>query len=129
MSLFQQLASSPDWETRYAMLIEAGKHMEPLSIDLRTPTNRVHSCLSPTWLHLQENQGRVNLQGYSKSHIILGLIALLQEYISTKSLEELRGLSYEDFNPLQLSELITPTRQHGFGSMVLTIQSFAQRSL
>jgi cysteine desulfuration protein SufE len=114
MTLFDEMAVTEDWEIRYQLLIEAGNHLIPLTEVFRTDQYRVPGCLSPTWIKLTA----MGLDGYSKSHIVMGLIALLKEYIETHPKEDIKSLSLKDFSSLSIDELITPTRQNGFASMI-----------
>ena len=114
MTLFDELASTEDWEIRYQLLIEAGNSLIPLTEVFRTPDYKVPGCLSPTWIKLTA----LGLDGYSKSHIVMGLIALLKEYIEKHTKEEIKLLTIKDFDLLSIDELITPTRQNGFASMI-----------
>jgi cysteine desulfuration protein SufE len=112
----------PDWELRYQLLIEAGRTLPEFADADKTEQNKIKGCFSPTWLLLTPTTRGYTLTGYSKSHIVLGLIALLAEYISTHSLQELHDLSVEDFASLAIGELITQTRQNGFVSMIQHIR-------
>lgn len=126
MSLFRSLTELPDWEVRYQALIEAGKSLPDFPETMRIPTYKVSGCTAPTWIHLLLlTDSTIQVQGYSKSHIVQGLIALLAETLSKKNIDFLNQLHLEFFSPLNLQELISPTRQNGFASMIQHLQKQA----
>ena len=116
--LFETLRATQDWEIRYQLLIEAGRQLAEFPDSLKTPAHKIQGCFSPTWLQLNRDQKHYSLKGYSKSHIVMGLIALLAEYIQEHSQEDVSNLTVSVFDSLSLDELITQTRQNGFTSMI-----------
>ena len=127
MSLFSSLSKEKNWEIKYALLIEAGKQMSVLPESERSPDLRVPGCNAPTWIKIDSTSNHLSLSGYSKSHVVLGLLALVREYVSTHTLKDLQKLSPQDFAELGLSEILTPTRQNGFVHILQTIQDYARK--
>ena len=123
MTLFEALQGTPDWETKYQILIEAGVQLPEFPESLRTTTNRITGCTAPTWLTVSYDHDRLQLQGYSKSHIVLGLIALLRESYTGLNYSEVKLKNQANFAPLAIDELITATRVNGFGTMIRIIKS------
>lgn len=108
------------------MLIEAGKTLPEFPQAKRISQYKVPGCTAPTWITLTlKPDSTLEVQGYSKSHIVQGLVALLAETLNGKNKDFLTQLHFGYFTPLHLQELITPTRQNGFASMIEHLQKQA----
>lgn len=125
MQLYHSLVSAQDWEVRYQILIEAGRAIPQVEEAYRTSKNRVDGCTASTWILVSTDaKNRMVLTGYSKSHIVQGLIALLRDMLYEKTPEQIQNLTLNDFADLHLEDLITPTRQNGFHAILNKIKQY-----
>jgi cysteine desulfuration protein SufE len=112
----------PDWEERYAHLIELGRALPPLSPQERTDVNKVRGCASQVWLVTERAPGapaRLVFRGDSDAHIVRGLIAVLTQLFSNRTAEEILAIDPKQaFAALGFAEALTPQRSNGVYSMM-----------
>ncbi|MBD3268173.1 cysteine desulfuration protein SufE [bacterium] len=119
-----------DWEERYSILIDLGNKLPTLPEELKTQENKVEGCLSQVWMicnQTNDTPPRYEFIADSDSHIVKGLIAVLQAVFSGKTAEEIGNTDIHDiFNQLGLEQHLSPNRRNGFYAMVERIQSLAK---
>lgn len=123
----------PDWEERYAFIIDLGKKLEPLPKYAYCDEYKVRGCMSQVWLIADTEDGAppvMVFKGDSDAHIVRGLIAILLIIFSGKSAQEIVDTDiHAIFEELQLEQHITMNRRNGLFSMVETIQRLAAARL
>ena len=120
-----------DWEERYRYVIELGRALPSLPVELHTEATRVQGCASQVWLETAVERGgdapRLHLKGDSDAHIVRGLIALLLSLYSGRTAREAAETDAQDlFRTLGLSEHLTPQRSNGVRAMVDRIRRDAR---
>jgi cysteine desulfuration protein SufE len=131
--LAQEFALFPNWEERYAHVIDLGRTLEPLAASEHTEANRVRGCVSQVWLVSEprpEAPGRLHFRGDSDAHIVRGLIAVLFRIFSDRTPREiLEAEPRRAFERLRLAESLTPQRSNGVVAMIERIRSEAAKRL
>jgi cysteine desulfuration protein SufE len=117
----------PEWDERYAYLIELGQKNPPLPAEYRTEDNIVRGCQSQVWLHQECRQGQVYLQSDSDSLIVKGLAALLLQVYSGQPAEAVLKADLTFFDAIGLNKHLSSQRANGLMAMVEEIKSFAAR--
>jgi len=117
----------PQWEERYAYLIELGQKMPPLPEKFKTEENIVRGCQSTVWLHKECKDGRLKLQADSDSLIVKGLAALLMQVFSGQSAEEAATAELSFFAETGLDKHLSSQRTNGLMAMIDEIKKFAVR--
>ena len=117
----------PEWDERYAYLIELGQKALPLAEAYRTEENIVRGCQSLVWLHRECRQGEVYLQSDSDSLIVKGLAALLLQVFSCQPAEAVLKADLTFFEEIGLNKHLSSQRANGLLAMVQEIKAFAAR--
>jgi cysteine desulfuration protein SufE len=117
----------PEWDERYAYLIELGQKAPPFPEAYRTEENIVRGCQSLVWLHRECRQGAVYLQSDSDSLIVKGLAALLLQVFSGQSAEAVFEADLTFFEAIGLNKHLSSQRANGLMAMVQEIKAFAAR--
>lgn len=117
----------PQWEERYAYLIEIGQKTESIQDEYRTEENIVRGCQSLVWLQRDCRNGRVYFQADSNSLIVKGLAALLMRVFSGQSAEKVLQADLTFFDQTGLSKHLSSQRANGLMAMIDEIKAFATR--
>ena len=115
----------PQWEERYAYLIELGQKMPPLPDEYKTEENIVRGCQSTVWLHKECEGGTLELQADSDSLIVKGLAALLMQVYSGQLAEEAATAELSFFDETGLNKHLSSQRTNGLMAMIEEIRKFA----
>lgn len=115
----------PEWEERYAYLIELGQNSEPLPEKYHTEEYIVRGCQSLVWLHLECKQGEIFLQADSDSLIVKGLAALLTRVFSGQPAKNVVETDLSFFEEMGINQHLSSQRTNGLMSMVEKIKVFA----
>ena len=115
----------PQWEERYAYLIELGQKLQPLPDEKRMDENLVRGCQSTVWLHRECQDGRVYLQSDSDSLIVKGLAALLLDVFSGQPAEAVLKADLTFFDETGLNRHLSSQRANGLMAMIDEIKTFA----
>ena len=115
----------PEWDERYAYLIELGQKMPPLAEAYRTEENIVRGCQSTVWLHRECQDGKVFLESDSDSLIVKGLAALLMRVYSGQSAEDILQVDLSFFEETGLNKHLSSQRANGLMAMIDQIKAFS----
>jgi len=78
------------WEDRYMHVIDMGKSLPELEPALKTEATKVKGCVSQVWL-ISSSEGEtdptLNFKGDSDAHIVKGLVAIVLEIFSGRTLK------------------------------------------
>ena len=117
----------PEWDERYAYLIELGQKMAPLPAEYKTEENIVRGCQSTVWLHRECRDGKVLLESDSDSLIVKGLAALLMKVYSGQPAEDILTANLTFFEGTGLSKHLSSQRANGLMAMIDEIKAFAAK--
>lgn len=121
----------PDWEEKYAYIIDLGKKLPVLPENYKTEDYRVRGCVSQVWMVPQYDADKdiVLFTGDSDAIIVKGLVALLVMIYSGHSPREIGEVPIEKlFESWGLSQHLTPSRRNGLFSMVNKIKNLAHHA-
>ena len=111
-----------DWEQRYQYLIELGEDLAPFPAERKTEENWVKPCMSTVHVYAEFVTGRpgtLRFRGDCDTAIIKGVLALLIDLFSNRTLEEIRALDVDRlFKQLRLAEHLSPSRHVGIYAIV-----------
>ena len=126
MEAFQML---PDWEDRYKMIEDLGRHMPNLPEEQLTEENRIKDCNTQAWLiaHLSdEDPPKLVFQADAETSLVRGLMALMLLPFRDKTPEEVLGTDPEElFGPLGLESALSPTRRAGMEALMFRVRELA----
>jgi cysteine desulfuration protein SufE len=111
-----------DWDQRYQYLMELGEHLPPLPDELKTAENWVKPCMSTVHVVAEtvpDQPGIIRFRGDCDTAIIKGVLGLLIDLLSNRTLEEIRTMDVDSlFKRLQLEEHLSPSRHVGIYAIV-----------
>jgi cysteine desulfuration protein SufE len=111
-----------DWDQRYQYLMELGEHLPPLPDELKTVENWVKPCMSTVHVVAEtvpDQPGIIRFRGDCDTAIIKGVLGLLIDLLSNRTLEEIRTMDVDSlFKRLQLEEHLSPSRHVGIYAIV-----------
>ncbi len=102
----------------------AGKHLPILPEDLRTAEHEVQGCESQVWLQVSTHQGQIQLQAFSASKIVRGLLALVCEALAGKTSEQVKAFDLPAYlAEINLERHLSQSRNNGLHQVMQAIQS------
>jgi cysteine desulfuration protein SufE len=111
-----------DWEARYQYLIELGEDLPSMPASLKTNENWVKPCMSTVHVAAQfdpDDPQRICFTGDCDTAVIKGVLALLIDLLSHRTLEEIQSTDVDLlFHHLRLAEHLSPTRHVGVYAIV-----------
>ena len=120
----------PDWEERYAYLIDLGKKLPGLSEAEKTEDYRVHGCQAMVWMKMEPDSARPGawqIRADSDAFIVRGLIAVLQLLYAGRTPAEILEIDAKSvLSRLGLDQHLSPTRKNGLFAMVERIRTLAR---
>ncbi len=111
---------------KYDYIIDLGKKLEALDKDKKNDKNLVDGCTSKVWLDISLEDEKLVLRGTSDAIIVKGLVYIIIQIFSGRSLAELKDFNMDILSRLNLSEIITPSRQSGVAGMINKIMEFSK---
>ena len=121
-----------DWQERYRYLIDLGRKLPPMNPADKVEENRVLGCVSQVWVVDEVSEAEPPVYTFiadSDSHIVKGLIAIVQVVFSGKTQAEIAAADIDTvFTQIGLDEHLSPNRRNGFFSMVERIRNLAKAS-
>jgi len=122
-----------EWEDRYRILIDLGRHLPPLDEAEKTEANRVQGCTSMVWLvaeTMPDEPLRLRFRTDSDSFIVKGLLAIILMIYSEQTPEAILATDISGvFSQLGLEQNLTPNRRSGFYATVERIKALAAQHL
>ena len=111
-----------DWDQRYQYLVELGENLEPLPDELKTGENWVRPCMSTVHVAAEAvpgSPGLIRFRGDCDTAVIKGVLALLIDLMSSRSLTDIRDMDVDNlFKRLRLEEHLSPNRHVGIYAIV-----------
>jgi cysteine desulfuration protein SufE len=110
-----------DWDARYEYLISIGEDLPPMPGALKTDENWVKPCMSTVHVAAQPvpDSTLIRFIGDCDTAIIKGVVALLIDLLSYRTLEEIHDIDVDSlFKRLQLEEHLSPSRHVGIYAIV-----------
>lgn len=125
--IIEDFSFLPEWDERYAYLIEIGQKMETMPEENKTEENIVRGCQSTVWLHHECLEGKVFLQADSDSLIVKGLAALLMKVFSGQPAAGIIDANLVFFEQTGLDKHLSSQRANGLMAMIDKIKTFAEK--
>ncbi|MES9992009.1 MAG: SufE family protein [Candidatus Thiodiazotropha sp.] len=111
-----------DWDGRYQYLIELGEALPAMPDELKLEENWVKPCMSTVHVsaHWEPTQpALIYFRGDCDTAIIKGVVALLVDLLSQRTLDEIRSFDVDSlFRRLKLEEHLSPSRHVGIYAIV-----------
>ena len=124
-SLLTELARIKDPQERIAHAVECGRRHPPLDDASKTEDNRVEGCLAQLWLKATFVEGKCHFQTDSDSAIMKGIAALLCEFYSGHTPEEIVAIEPSFLGQVGITQHLTPNRRNGLSRLWEKIRDYA----
>lgn len=116
-----------DWEERYKYIIDLGKDLPEMSVELHTQDRLVKGCQSNVWLDVNIDDAQLYFIVDSDAIIVRGLLALVMAAFNAKTPAQIIEFDIEEyFKALDLEQHLSPTRGNGLRAIVAKIQAIAK---
>jgi cysteine desulfuration protein SufE len=124
-SLLADLARIKDPQERIAYAVDCGRRHTPFDNACKTEDNRVEGCLAQLWLKATFLDGRCIFQTDSDSAIMKGIAALLCEFYSGHTPEEIVAIEPSFLAQVGITQHLTPNRRNGLSRLWEKMRDFA----
>jgi len=111
---------------KYEYIVDIGKSLTPLKDDEKSDVYLIQGCTSQVWVIPSLVDGKMNFKADSNTVIVKGLVAILLKIFSNRTSQEILSFNLEELSKLGLAEIVTPTRQNGFTSIVKKIIEYTK---
>jgi cysteine desulfuration protein SufE len=86
----------------------------------------IPGCVSRLWLIPKYETHTLTLMADAEAQITKGITYIVLDILNNQSYEGLSNIQLKDFTNLGFAQLLTPQRQNGLGSLILTIRHYAE---
>lgn len=111
-----------DGNERLVYLIELAKKATTLPYELRTDDRLVGGCMSKIWIDVGVVEDKVKVYYDSDAMITKGITSIVADCFSDISVEEAKEIKHEDFQSLNIQQLLSQQRRNGLGNLIETIR-------
>ncbi|MDA7910108.1 SufE family protein [bacterium] len=127
--LIETFEDLQEWDERYDFMIDLGRELPALPVELQTEENIVEGCMSTVWLVTELPDGveqPMAIQADSDSIIVKGLIVILLAFYSRQTSAEIVDSNVGEFlKQLGLDQHLSPQRRNGLFSMIKRLKLLA----
>lgn len=114
-----------DWMEKYEYIIDLGKELSALPVDLKTEENRIKGCQSQLWIDIEHKDSKLYFKADSDAIITKGIAALLIQPLNGQSVKEIAQTDLYFVDKIGLKEHLSMTRANGLVSMIQKIKTVA----
>lgn len=115
------LSLLPDGTERLTYLVELARKETNLPKELRTDDRLIGGCISKIWVDVGVVEDKVKVYYDSDAMITKGITSIVCDCFSDKTVADAKKIKREDFEKLNIQQLLTPQRRNGLGSLIETI--------
>jgi cysteine desulfuration protein SufE len=123
--IIDEFSAFDDWMSRYELIIEYAKELEPMPDTDKTPANQIDGCQSNVWFTCRYEDGRIFYTGDSDALLVRGIVALLIHVLSGHTPKEIVEANLYFLDDIQLREHLSPTRSNGVAAMLKQMRLYA----
>lgn len=117
------LKENNSWEKKYKSLLQLGKLVKSMPLEKKNDENLISGCENDVWLCITLDNGKVNINLYSESRLINGIIYLLLEFLQNQSLDILINRDLSDIlKAYDLPNTLSATKMSGIDSIIKSIE-------
>lgn len=125
---FNQFKKITDKDKRFERIIELGKKLTNFPEELKTEENQVHGCASLVYIVGQKIDGLMQYNGWSNSHLVKGLVALLVEGMNNNSPQDVMNINPAFIEDMGISQTLTASRANGFINAFNLMKEIARKN-
>jgi cysteine desulfuration protein SufE len=125
---FNQFKKITDKDKRFERIIELGKKLTNFPEELKTEENQVHGCASLVYIVGQKIDGLMQYNGWSNSHLVKGLVALLVEGMNNNSPQDVLKINPAFIEDMGIAQTLTASRANGFINAFNLMKGIARKN-
>lgn len=116
-------------DDRYRLLIDLGRHLEPMPDALKTDATLVRGCSAAVWVYpVARPDGTLHFLADSNAAITKGIIALVLTAVQDRTPQEIMATDIEaELGPFDLTRQLSSNRTQGIPNMIALIRRTAER--
>ena len=111
-----------DGTERLAYLVELARKSTTLPKELRTKDRLVGGCMSQIWIDVGVVEDKVKVYYDSDAMITKGITSIVADCFTDIPVTEAKKISHDDFQSLNIAQLLTQQRRNGLGNLIETIR-------
>ena len=111
-----------DGTERLAYLVELAKKSTTLPKELRTDDRLVGGCMSKIWIDVGVVEDKVKVYYDSDAMITKGITSIVADCFTDIPVAEAKKITHDDFQSLNIAQLLTQQRRNGLGNLIETIR-------
>ena len=124
--IIETLGFFDTWEERYKYIIDLGKELPELDLNLKDEQHLVRGCQSQVWINSVFHNNKIWFDADSDAFIVKGLLGVVLAAYNGKTPQEIAGFDIDGyFTELGLLNHLSSTRGNGLKAMVKRIQGIA----
>ena len=113
-AMLDELSSVDDLTDKYEILIELGKEVPDITVEMKKPECVVQGCQSLVHVYSTFDNGKVQFHGHADAKIVNGLLALLVLGLSGLTPQEFLAIDPKFIETTGVIKTLTPSRVNGF---------------
>ncbi len=114
-----------DWEEKYEYIIDLGKKLPKMDVNLRTEDNIIRGCQSLVWLNAEKQENLVHFEADSEAIIVKGLVSMLLQVLTDQPPEAIAKADLYFIERIGLASHLAQTRSNGLASMLKQMKMYA----
>ena len=116
-------------DDRYRLLIDLGRHLEPMPDALKTDATLVRGCSAAVWVYpVARPDGTLHFLADSNAAITKGIIAWVLTAVQDRTPQEILATDVEAaLAPFDLTRQLSSNRTQGIPNMIALIRRTAER--
>ena len=107
---------------KLAYLVDLAKKATTLPKELRTDDRLIGGCISKIWVDVGVVDDNVKVYYDSDAMITKGITSIVADCFSDIPVTEAKKITHDDFQSLNIAQLLTQQRRNGLGNLIETIR-------
>lgn len=112
---------------RLQYLVDLADKKTTLPAEKRINANMIPGCISQIWVDIRLEDNKVIAEYDSDAMITKGITSVVCDCFTGSTKEEVSNIVVEDFQNLNIQQLLTAQRQNGLGNLIATIINKSQQ--
>ena len=118
-----------DWMEKYEYLIDLGKDLPLIQVELKTDERLIEGCQSRVWLYANCENGKMQFSADSEAIITKGIIGLLIRVLNDEYPDTILKTELKFISDIGLQEHLSPTRANGLNGMIKKMKMEAMKHI
>jgi cysteine desulfuration protein SufE len=118
-----------DWMEKYEYLIDLGKDLPLIQVELKTDERLIEGCQSRVWLYANCENGKMQFSADSEAIITKGIIGLLIRVLNDEYPDTILKTDLKFISDIGLQEHLSPTRANGLNGMIKKMKMEAMKHI